>query len=153
MTGHPLHLEHNAVSAAIPDDQPPHFYAKCIIKPYVIASRNQQTLTNFRHHRYRRHVKKASLWFDQAFLLIALRAFFPCTLRQREIIIVLRFCDGNRISIVGPTYFMKGNVMYAIIFMIVVVLISFGVGAFVGREAEKLKLFGANDAEEQEAGH
>ena len=43
--------------------------------------------------------------------------------------------------------------MYAIIFMIVVVLISFGVGAFVGREAEKLKLFGANDAEEQEAGH
>lgn len=66
---------------------------------------------------------------------------------------MLRFYDGNRISIVGSTYFMKGNVMYAIIFTIVVVLISFGVGAFVGREAEKLKLFGANDAEEQEASH
>lgn len=59
MTGHPLHLEHNAVSAAILDDQSRHFYAKCFIKPYITASRNQQTLTNFRHHRYLRHIKKA----------------------------------------------------------------------------------------------
>ena len=66
---------------------------------------------------------------------------------------MLRFCDRNRISIGGSIYFLKGNVMYAVIFMIVVVLISFGVGAFVGREAEKLKLFGASDAEEQEASH
>lgn len=40
--------------------------------------------------------------------------------------------------------------MYAVTFMVVVVLVAFGVGAFVGREAEKMKLFGPRKDEENE---
>ena len=87
---------------------------------------------------------------DAAILIIPFAILACAICLYRVHLDVLQLNDCNQVSIVGPTYFKKGCVMYAVIFMVVVVLISFGVGAFVGREAEKMKLFGPRKDEENE---